>query len=335
MLTPSRPDSRIHQCRVCGWRGAGEVHSLREMMYRTDEAFDYWLCAQCRCLQIQDLPTDLARHYPPGYYSQRDRVDPATPTGIKGLLVRWYCRSQALRPGSVGTVLLQSVLPMPTDFVEIGNYLRHARLRSATERILDVGCGASPHRLTAMKRCGFGAVEGLDPFIASDTVFHGVPVRKRTIDEATGEFGLVMFHHSLEHVPDPLASMRKAAQLLRPGGCCLVRVPVFDTYLWRTFGSRWVELDPPRHLYLFSRESMRQLALRCGLTVEHVEFDSEPWEIEGSVQAAAQDPVRASAGGHAAPVPHAAQDRQETLELVRQLNAVGDAGRACFYLRKP
>ncbi|WP_204314069.1 hypothetical protein, partial [Klebsiella aerogenes] len=90
-----------------------------------------------RCLQIQDLPTDLARHYPPGYYSQRDRVDPATPTGIKGLLVRWYCRSQALRPGSVGTVLLQSVLPMPTDFVEIGNYLRHARLRSATERILD------------------------------------------------------------------------------------------------------------------------------------------------------------------------------------------------------
>lgn len=335
MLTPHLPENRNHRCRVCGWNGGGEIHPLREMMYQMGETFDYWLCAQCRCLQIQDLPTDLGRHYPQGYYSQRDRVDPATPTGIKGLLVRWYCRSMALRPDSVGTALLKSVLPLPTDFVDIGEYIRQARLRSAKDRILDVGCGASPHRLSAMKRCGFEAVEGMDPFVEADTDFHGVPVYKRTIDQATGQFGLVMFHHSLEHVPDPVASMRKAAELLRPGGCCLVRVPVFDTYLWHIFGAHWVELDPPRHLHLFSRESMRQLALQSGLSVERVVFDSEPWEIEGSAQAAALGPMNTSTREQPALAQQAAPDRQATLELVRQLNAVGDAGRACFYLRKP
>src|SRR5258706_6223401 len=57
-------------CRICGAiaRGA-KKHIGTEMMYGTREQFAYFECCECGCLQIEDIPEDLSRFYPPGYYS--------------------------------------------------------------------------------------------------------------------------------------------------------------------------------------------------------------------------------------------------------------------------
>src|SRR5690606_17433258 len=171
---------------------------------------------------------------------------------------------------------------VPYDLRNLGSYLLHSKLSRFDERILDVGCGTSPHRLAAMKRCGFPNVEGIDPFIASDTDYHGIQVRRCRIQDVDGIFGFVMFHHSLEHVHRPAEDLAHAARILRKAGVCLVRIPVMGTALWQRYGVNWVELDAPRHLHLLSRRTVDLLAEMTGFRVTRVEFDSSGWELAWS-----------------------------------------------------
>ena len=323
------------RCRACG---ANESRlgglALKEMMYGSREEFAYARCGACGCLQIVDIPADLGRFYPPGYYSQRPRAEPAEKGRLRRWLVAFVGRSLALQPESLLSFALRRIGLVPADFDTIGSYLTRSALPHADVGVLDVGCGSSPHRLTAMRRCGFSHVMGLDPFIEADTLFYGVPVKKCMLDDMNGEFGLVMFHHSLEHMPDPFGALRKAYQLLMPGGCCLIRVPVMDTYFWRRYGPNWVELDAPRHLHLFSVGAIGAMAERAGFDVVHTEFDSELWEIESS-EAYEAGVALVDQVAPTNPSPEVRARRKTLLAKLARLNALGDAGRACFYLRRP
>lgn len=318
-------------CRVCESEGDADVFRAREMMFGSREPFDYAKCGACGCLQIVSVPGDLARHYPPDYYSMAPRDEPAKAQGLKQRLIEAYCRSVALAPASLKAAAARRLLPEPQDFARFGAYLQRSRLHSADERILDVGCGASPYVLAAFRRCGFRHVEGIDPFIAQDLEYHGVPVRKRELSAMEGRFGLVMFHHALEHMPDPMAALRKAAQLLRPGGTCLVRIPVVDTFFWRTYGLNWVELDAPRHLYLFGVKALARAAESAGFVLRDTVFDSEPWELAGSVLYQRDIPLRSSPDLNSH---FSAEEREGFRRDVARLNAANDAGRACFYLER-
>ena len=308
------------------------------MMFGSRECFGYLLCSHCGSLQIETIPEDLACHYLPKYYSHAPRPEPAEHRGLKGALIRWYCRSAALRPNDRLAAALRRHLPEPGDFVEIRPYLEGAGLRRSDDPILDVGCGAKPSRLAAMRRCGFTALQGLDPFAPGDLVYQGVPVRKLAVSAMEGEerFALVMFHHSLEHVPDPLGDLRAAARLLRPGGRCLVRIPVMGTYFWRRFGTNWVELDAPRHLYLMTPEGLETLASAAGLRLRNSWYDSGGWEIAASLQYEA-DVSLVEARSHEPGSPQAMFDREALRGFDReaaQLNAARDGGRASFFFEK-
>lgn len=330
-VTPSPPaPSRTSRfrCRICRVEADCGIHVAREMMYGTREAFEYAECPECGSLQICDVPADLARHYPSDYYSMMPRDEPPQPPGLRGALMQWYARSAALRPGSAVEAVARALLPQPTDFAEHGYILRGAGLGRADERILDVGCGSSPYRLASFRRCGFPAVEGIDPYIDADLDYHGIPVYRRSIDQHDGAFGLVMFHHSLEHMPDPEDALRHARRLLRRGGTCLVCVPVSGTYFWRRFGVNWAELDAPRHLHLFSVGALEGLAGRTGLRLKSLQFDSGAWELAASVRYERDIPLRQT------PRPVDGFSDAEIAVFERQaaeLNERCDAGRACFF----
>jgi SAM-dependent methyltransferase len=324
------PSVNQYTCRICGNVAFHATHRIKEMMFGSREEFEYFECRRCSCLQIAQIPDDLERHYPNYYYSQAPRREPEPSRGAKRLLLQWYCRSATVNPASVWRQLVRSRLPVPGDFVEFGEYLLNSGLRSSDERILDVGCGASPYRLAAFHRCGFERVEGIDPFVKDDLTYHGVPVRKTTIAECSGTYGLIMFHHSLEHVPDPRGALASAARLLRPGGTCLVRVPVFGTYFWRRFGVNWVEIDAPRHLYLMAPETIGYLANETGFRVRKCYFDSAAWEVAGSLRYERGLPLRDDPQSSASPFTKS--DLAPFQKQVEELNRLCTGGRACFYL---
>jgi predicted SAM-dependent methyltransferase len=105
---------------------------------------------------------------------------------------------------------------------------------------------------------------------------------KKEIREVSGKFDLIMFHHVLEHLQDPLGTLELAKSLLNPGGQILIRIPLSDSETARKYGEKWVQLDAPRHFFLHTRKSMKFLADKFGMSIEKVVYDSEGFQFLGS-----------------------------------------------------
>jgi 2-polyprenyl-3-methyl-5-hydroxy-6-metoxy-1,4-benzoquinol methylase len=150
--------------------------------------------------------------------------------------------------------------------VRLGPY--RALSRRPPGWILDVGCG-NGELARAFARRGW-RVAGVEPGVhaAARAQAGGVDVHQGTLEDAPWHgptFDGVIFNHSLEHVPDPAGSLRQAAALLRDGGVVAVAVPNFDCWQRRMFGSRWFQLDLPRHLQHLDRQTLAALMVRAGL----------------------------------------------------------------------
>ena len=90
-------------------------------------------------------------------------------------------------------------------------------------RVLDFGCGRGKF-LDVLKPCGW-LTYGIEP--ATDVAF----TRHQRLDAIPAEptFDLVIAHHVLEHVSDPLGLLTQFAAAARLGGYLLVAVPRLDT----------------------------------------------------------------------------------------------------------
>ncbi len=150
---------------------------------------------------------------------------------------------------------------------------RHLRIVGryvAGGRLLDVGC-ASAAFLRCAADAGWEAV-GVEPSQAlCDRARSTLNGRARVICATLQEAGLsgsafdaVTLWDVLEHVTDPVAFLRLACSLLRPGGHLFVNVPDLDSAPARLLGSRW-PLLLPEHLSYFNRQSLVLCGQRAAL----------------------------------------------------------------------
>lgn len=247
-------------------------------MFGSRERFVYDECAACTSIQICQIPAanEMARHYPPNYYSF-DLREPE-PTTIKARLRRERDKAE-LGMSSVLGSLSAKIKP---SYRPLNRMLALAHLRRSS-RVLDVGCGSAGEFIDWLRLRGIDSVTGCDPFIGRDTVTtHGSNILKRELAEMTGSFDLVTFHHSLEHHPDPAAALGSARKLLSGVGYCLVRIPTPTSELWKRYNVDWVEFDAPRHFHLISRDGFKVMSERMGFRFIAMIDDMEGWTIHAS-----------------------------------------------------
>jgi SAM-dependent methyltransferase len=319
------------QCRICGNSCGNQTYRVREMMFGYRDPFDYFECSRCGCLQILEVPRDLSKHYPPAYYSFAPFEVRAT-SFIKGIAKRLRGTYAARGRGILGRAIFR-MFPQP-ELRELRPLARVGLSRNS--RILDVGCG-SGRLLQLLKEAGFERVLGVDPYIEGDRqCANGLRILKRSLQQVAGEWDLIMFHHSFEHIPDPLETLQHSAAILSNDGCCLIRIPTVSSYAWRQYGACWVQLDAPRHLFLHSVTSIRLLAGKVGLRVKEVIYDSTEFQFWGSEQYLRDIPLNAEQSYAQCPSRSIFSDAQiqSFRERADSLNQRSEGDQAAFYLVK-
>lgn len=321
-------------CRICGNTENNRPHRIREMMYGFRDTFEYLECAKCGCLQIRDIPDDLSKYYPENYWVFQEKQLSANraKNRIKELLsrrrTRYWLNS---KPDPVGRLIAygQEIPPYIT-------WMRKAKVQSLDASILDVGCGKGD-RLLMLAEDGFTHLTGVDPFIDRDITYQqGVQIYRKNLSDMTGSYDFISLHHSYEHMPDQLSTLKKLHELVNDQGCVLIRIPLVSSYAWKTYGTHWAQIDAPRHLYLHTEKSMSLLAQAAGFSIREVVYDSTLFQFWGSEQyrrdIAMYDPrsfLVNPEGSVFSP-----GEIENFKQQARELNQKGEGDQACFYLHR-
>lgn len=320
-------------CRICENQEHNIAYEVREMMLGLRDKHSYFECAECGCLQISSIPDNIQSYYPSEDYYSYDQVK--ANTGIKGALIRMRDRYAATGHCLIGKVMQHF---QPHDKLPS---LRYTNV-TLDAHILDVGCGAA-HLLHSMKEAGFKNLLGIDPFNKEDIKYkNGLSIEQKSIHELPiknkqGDWDLIMFNHSFEHVFDQHEVLEKVLKLLKPGGICMIRIPTVTSWAWRSYGVDWVQLDAPRHFFLHSIKSMHQLAETKGFKLEEVIYDSFAFQCWGSIQYQ-QDIALNDKNSYAISPdksPFTSKDIHEFEQQSKKLNKSKSGDQAAFYLRKP
>ena len=169
-----------------------------------------------------------------------------------------------------------------------GEY-RHVRIAPGM-RILDVGCGGGSFLRIARE---LGAkVQGVEPSAigCNQSRAHDIPVFLGTMeeyiesDQFQGGFDLLTANHVLEHVPDPVETLKAMSKALATDGKIWLAVPNGACVFARSLQTRWASADLPYHLMHFSPASLAAAAARAGLTAIHQQTYSLPIAVETSIR---------------------------------------------------
>jgi SAM-dependent methyltransferase len=228
-------------CNLCGGGEHRFVYSMPDVHFHRDEWFDVVECVSCGLGFVNPRPTfaEMAKYYPPTFYDYFDRD------------LAWHLNR----------------------YSEEARFL--ARINSVGRTLLDVGC-ANGDFPRFMRERGW-QVEGVE-ISANAKLISDFNVYRQdfsTLPFNEPRYDAITAWAVLEHVHDPMAYFVKAAQLLRPGGLFVFLVTNFESLS----SKRLFREDPPRHLYYFTKATVRQYLERAGLLLVSAEFSDKIYQM--------------------------------------------------------
>jgi SAM-dependent methyltransferase len=223
-------------CNVCSSSQSEALFCAKDYEYGVPGTWQIVRCNACGLLAQDPLPaqSEIGSFYPPSYSAYNSNT-----------IIGWLSR-----------------------MVYVLDARRISRLLSRDSSILDVGCGNGA-ALLAMRDLGFTRLAGLeiDATAAQRARESNLDVRCGELldaDFADESFDLIRMGHVIEHVLDPMATLRRAYRLLKPGGFLMGETPNTDCLDWRIFKQYWGPLHLPRHIFVFNDRNLRQALEQSG-----------------------------------------------------------------------
>lgn len=206
--------------------------------------FSLYFCKNCKNGFVYHVPKDISKYYPEIYWQNLGKFSSLREglhNSFQKLRVSWFKK-----------------------YISKGN-------------VLDVGSGEGR----------FGEMLGQN-FNVTNLEFPGAKVKNKDVLKvnflswrANKNFDAIVFLESLEHVPNPLGYVKKAASLLKKDGLIFVEYPRFDSFESKILGKYWLQRDIPRHLFHFTEEGFRNIANQLNLELvtqtEIMSFQYSPY----------------------------------------------------------
>jgi 2-polyprenyl-3-methyl-5-hydroxy-6-metoxy-1,4-benzoquinol methylase len=262
---PPEDLEQLQSCPICGETERDLLHdALEDRIFRAAPGrWQLWHCRSCRCAYLDPRPTRDSIHAAYRRYFPRDtdeRRRKTRVTHVRERIRNGYLngrRGYALEPATRLGAAFVPLVPKLRWSAEVP--VRGLRKPPGRPRLLDVGFGDASF-LRFMRDAGW-EVAGLeaDRDAVGAAQASGLHVAQGTIEEAPYDnetFDAVTLSHVIEHLHDPVGSLRACRRLLRRGGTLWLATPNLESPGSRRFGRDWFGLDPPRHLVLFGLHAL-------------------------------------------------------------------------------
>jgi SAM-dependent methyltransferase len=143
-------------------------------------------------------------------------------------------------------------------------------------KLLEIGSGYG-FLLAEFKKDGWD-VRGAEPngFCCRYTrethgieAFNGILEDARIADQS---FDVVLLNHVIEHMDDPLGTLREINRVLKLDGHFVVETPRYDTLMFKLLGRRERSLNCEGHIYFFTTHTLQNLYQAAGFRLIDLDY---------------------------------------------------------------
>lgn len=248
-------------CYLCGTPGRELYAELTDVLFGVPGTWSMKYCPNPRCqlLWLDPMPieADILKAYQ-NYYTHGDHAS-------AGLFYQGARQIYSLLRGPI------AALTGPLGVQHAKNSLSTMYLADSVNPdpvcLLEVGCGSGEF-LTRMKRRGW-TVQGIDidPGATEYCQQQGLDVECGSLENIgypPDHFDAITMNHVIEHLFDPIATLKECHRILKPGGQLVLVTPNSRSHAHEHFGPAWRGLEPPRHIHIFSPDTLRTMARTVG-----------------------------------------------------------------------
>jgi 2-polyprenyl-3-methyl-5-hydroxy-6-metoxy-1,4-benzoquinol methylase len=268
---------------MCGKQGVILYQGVKDRLFGTPGEWNFKKCPDPRCglvwLDPMPIEEEIGLVYR-NYYTHQDieRFSKTWPRRTYDLVKEGYlAHKYDYCSASVSTWkkllgMLMYLHPGRRADVDFSIMYLPANLKGS---LLEVGCGNGNILKRLQKMCW--QVEGVDfdPSAVENARSKGLQVHFGTLENQNypnDHFDVIFMSHLIEHVHDPLRILRESYRILSPGGQMVLVTPNNASLGHTLFKEAWRGLEVPRHLYLFTLKTLRELTKNAGFHVKQVKI---------------------------------------------------------------
>lgn len=263
-------------CLLCGSEGKVLYSDLRDRLFGAPGIWMLMRCPKCQLVWLNPQPTpdDIGKLYAQYFTHTTPNSASKNSSALRKLIKASILASSFGYNVDGSNRMLGSLLSLIGPLTEIvGGSVRWLG-NDDKGLLLDVGCGNGSF-LDQMRSLGW-EVAGVEPDGEAVSVAlerYGLDVFEGSLEEAgfpEGHFDAITANHVIEHVQDPIGLLKECRRVLKQGGTLVVSTPNINSLGRSTFDEAWLHWDPPRHLYLFSPQTVRVCAEAAKLDIQEL-----------------------------------------------------------------
>lgn len=234
---------KLNRCRVCG----GRDHSLLFMK----DGYEVMRCKDCSLVFLNFAPSDKFLR---DYYAEDFFNDPGTKDGFSDY------KEEAAN--------LERTFRRRIDILK--------RYHEKDGALLDIGCAIGEFMELAAEYWDVYGVE-ISTYASRIAGEKGLKVFNGKLEQSpylNSGFNLVTLWDTIEHVADPLETMRLINRIVKPKGIVALTTGDVGSFTSKVCGRYWHLYNIPQHLSYFDKETMGDLLKRSGFRMVEITYPS-------------------------------------------------------------
>lgn len=235
-------------CDLCNSKENIKIYDTKDILLNIDnEVFTLVRCTSCKHVYLSPRPDseDLMKYYPKNYIPYK--------------------------PKKTNSLFISRIKKIRRNIYNFFSFT--SEHDNSTKTVLDFGCGSGENILSLNRKYPFWNIYGFDASEYATEQARSRGIKIYSPDEQPNlKFDLVILNSVIEHVDSPSQTIQNLSKRIKKGGSVRIKTPNFNSFARMLFRNKWHALDSPRHLHLFTIESLENLLGKNNFNIDKITF---------------------------------------------------------------